>query len=159
MKRTALIFAIAGTLGLVAAFERRLEEIDATIHVAAQGKYGICERCGAAIAPERLEIFPEPLRAAVVVLGTSTGGGTLVHEIVHPFMRANFPNCPSWFDEGLASLYAHRGFEAHADQFGASGAVEGRCRAAWSMPVATTDTRMMPSRLSSKVAPTMILAS
>lgn len=47
------------TLGLVAAFERRLEEIDATIQVAAQGKYGICERCGAAIAPERLEIFPE----------------------------------------------------------------------------------------------------
>ena len=34
-----------------------------------------------------------------------TGGGTLVHEIVHPFMRANFPKCPSWFDEGLASLY------------------------------------------------------
>ena len=31
--------------------------------------------------------------------------------------------------------------------------------AAWSMPVATTETRMMPSRLSSKVAPTMMLAS
>jgi hypothetical protein len=28
-----------------------------------------------------------------------------------------------------------------------------------SMPVATTDTRMMPSRLSSKVAPRMMLAS
>lgn len=47
------------TLGLVAAFERRLEEIDATIQVAAQGKYGICERCGATIDPERLAIFPE----------------------------------------------------------------------------------------------------
>ena len=33
-----------------------------------------------------------------------------------------------------------------------------RC-AVLSMPVATTDTRMMPSRLSSKVAPTMMLAS
>ena len=34
-----------------------------------------------------------------------TGGGTLVHEIVHPFMEANFPACPAWFNEGLASLY------------------------------------------------------
>ena len=38
-------------------------------------------------------------------MNIGTGGGTLVHEIVHPFMAANFPNCPSWFNEGLASLY------------------------------------------------------
>ena len=38
--------------------------------------------------------------------------------------------------------------------------LRGRCTpATLSMPVATTDTRMMPSRLSSKVAPTMMLAS
>jgi RNA polymerase-binding protein DksA len=47
------------TLGLVAAYERRLEEIDLTLKVAAQGKYGICERCGKPIDPERLKIFPE----------------------------------------------------------------------------------------------------
>lgn len=41
----------------------------------------------------------------VLVMNISTGGGTLVHEIVHPFMAANFPQCPSWFNEGLASLY------------------------------------------------------
>ena len=40
-----------------------------------------------------------------LIMNIGTGGGTLVHEIVHPFMRANFPNCPAWFDEGLASLY------------------------------------------------------
>ncbi len=40
-----------------------------------------------------------------LVMNISTGGGTLVHEIVHPFMAANFPGCPSWFNEGLASLY------------------------------------------------------
>lgn len=40
-----------------------------------------------------------------LVMNISTGGGTLVHEIVHPFMAANFPACPSWFNEGLASLY------------------------------------------------------
>ena len=44
-----------------------------------------------------------------LVMNISTGGGTLVHEIVHPFMAANFPadggGCPTWFNEGLASLY------------------------------------------------------
>ena len=40
-----------------------------------------------------------------LVMNISTGGGTLVHEIVHPFMAANFEACPSWFNEGLASLY------------------------------------------------------
>ena len=38
-------------------------------------------------------------------MNIATGGGTLVHEIVHPFMEANFPDCPPWFNEGLGSLY------------------------------------------------------
>ena len=40
-----------------------------------------------------------------LIMNIATGGGTLVHEIVHPFMRASFPDCPAWFNEGLASLY------------------------------------------------------
>jgi hypothetical protein len=40
-----------------------------------------------------------------LIMNIATGGGTLVHEIVHPFMKANCPGCPSWFDEGLGSLY------------------------------------------------------
>lgn len=44
-----------------------------------------------------------------LLMNISTGGGTLVHEMVHPFMRANFPDCPSWLDEGLASLYEQCG--------------------------------------------------
>ena len=40
-----------------------------------------------------------------LVMNIATGGGTLVHEIVHPFMRANFPACPAWFNEGMGSLY------------------------------------------------------
>lgn len=40
-----------------------------------------------------------------LVMNIGTGGGTLVHEIVHPFIHANFPNCPAWFNEGLGSLY------------------------------------------------------
>ncbi len=44
-------------------------------------------------------------RNRAIVMNISTGTGTLVHEIVHPFMAANFPECPAWFNEGLASLY------------------------------------------------------
>jgi len=40
-----------------------------------------------------------------LVMNIATGGGTLVHEIVHPFIESNFQGCPSWFNEGLASLY------------------------------------------------------
>ncbi len=40
-----------------------------------------------------------------LIMNIATGGGTLVHEIVHPFMRANFPECPAWFNEGMGSLY------------------------------------------------------
>ena len=42
-------------------------------------------------------------------MNISTGGGTLVHEIVHPFVEANFPDCPAWFNEGLGSLYEQSG--------------------------------------------------
>lgn len=44
-------------------------------------------------------------RERKLIMNISTGGGTLVHEIVHPFINANFAACPSWFNEGLASLY------------------------------------------------------
>ena len=48
--------------------------------------------------------FYSPSHRALV-MDISTGGGTLVHEIVHPFMETNFGRCPAWFNEGLASLY------------------------------------------------------
>jgi len=44
-----------------------------------------------------------------LIMNIGTGGGTLVHEIVHPFMEANFPGCPPWFNEGLGSLYEQCG--------------------------------------------------
>ena len=44
-------------------------------------------------------------RHRALIMNIATGGGTLVHEIVHPYMRANFPECPPWFNEGLGSLY------------------------------------------------------
>ncbi len=44
-----------------------------------------------------------------LIMNIATGGGTLVHEIVHPFIEANFPDCPAWFNEGLGSLYEQSG--------------------------------------------------
>ena len=42
-------------------------------------------------------------------MNIATGGGTLVHEIVHPFIAANFPACPAWLNEGLGSLFEQSG--------------------------------------------------
>lgn len=46
-----------------------------------------------------------------LVMNIGTGGGTLVHEMVHPYVAANLPGCPPWINEGLASLYEHVGEE------------------------------------------------
>lgn len=40
-----------------------------------------------------------------LIMNISTGGGTLVHEMVHPFMEANVPEAPAWLNEGLGSLF------------------------------------------------------
>jgi hypothetical protein len=40
-----------------------------------------------------------------LVMNIATGGGTLVHEIVHPFVEADFPAAPPWLNEGLGSLF------------------------------------------------------
>ena len=50
-------------------------------------------------------------RNRALIMNISTGGGTLVHEMVHAFLSANFENCPAWFNEGLASLYEQCGDE------------------------------------------------
>ncbi|HEX8721214.1 MAG TPA: hypothetical protein VF736_11320 [Pyrinomonadaceae bacterium] len=44
-----------------------------------------------------------------LVMNIETGGGTLVHEIVHPFVEADFPGCPPWLNEGLGSLFEQCG--------------------------------------------------
>ena len=44
-------------------------------------------------------------RHGALIMNIATGGGTLVHEIVHPFVAANCSDCPSWLNEGLGSLF------------------------------------------------------
>ncbi|MDB4955834.1 MAG: glycogen branching enzyme [Myxococcales bacterium] len=43
--------------------------------------------------------------ANALIMNMGPGAGTLSHELVHPYMEKNFPDGPSWFNEGLASLY------------------------------------------------------
>ena len=40
-----------------------------------------------------------------MVMNVATGTGTLVHELTHALIEPDFPRVPSWFNEGLASLY------------------------------------------------------
>ncbi len=40
-----------------------------------------------------------------LVMNIATGGGTLVHELTHALIEYDFPDVPTWFNEGLASLH------------------------------------------------------
>lgn len=40
-----------------------------------------------------------------MVMNIGTGGGTLVHEMIHAIIAVDFPGHPTWFGEGFASLY------------------------------------------------------
>ncbi len=40
-----------------------------------------------------------------LVMNIGTGGGTLLHELVHAMAEADFPSIPAWLNEGLGSLY------------------------------------------------------
>ena len=47
--------------------------------------------------------------ARAMVMNIRTGGGTLVHEMFHAFVPSNFPEMPSWLNEGMGSLYEQSG--------------------------------------------------
>ncbi len=40
-----------------------------------------------------------------MLMNINTGTGTLVHEMTHALVRYDFEDIPSWFNEGLGSLY------------------------------------------------------
>jgi hypothetical protein len=41
----------------------------------------------------------------IMLMNVGTGTGTLVHELTHALIKPDFPQVPSWFNEGFASLY------------------------------------------------------
>jgi hypothetical protein len=40
-----------------------------------------------------------------MIMNAGPGLGTLTHELVHPFVDADFPHAPIWINEGIASLF------------------------------------------------------
>ncbi len=40
-----------------------------------------------------------------LVMNIGTGGGTLIHELVHAMAEADFPTIPVWLNEGIGALY------------------------------------------------------
>ncbi len=40
-----------------------------------------------------------------LVMNIGTGGGTLLHEMVHAMAEPDFPDIPAWLNEGLGSLF------------------------------------------------------
>jgi hypothetical protein len=65
-------------------------------------------------------------RENVILMNISTGGGTLVHEMVHALLAPDFPTCPDWLNEGLASLYEQSSFGPSGDSI--------RGHANWRLP-------------------------
>lgn len=40
-----------------------------------------------------------------MVMNIGLGAGTLTHEIVHPLVESDFPDAPTWLNEGIASVF------------------------------------------------------
>lgn len=72
--------------------------------------------------------FYRPCKRQLVV-DAGLGWGTMVHELVHAFMAADFPDAPVWMQEGLASL-----FEAPRDAPAESGGASLRGDVNWRLP-------------------------
>lgn len=51
-------FERARVAGLIERTRRRIADLEGAVRRAAEGSYGICERCGAPIPAERLEALP-----------------------------------------------------------------------------------------------------
>ena len=77
--------------------------------------------------------FYRPCKRQLVV-NAGLGWGTMVHELVHAFMAADFPDAPVWMNEGLASL-----FEAPRDAVpNVAGAPSIRGEVNWRLPALQT---------------------
>jgi DnaK suppressor protein len=57
----AEIFEREKTAALIAVLERRMQDIEHALGAIEKGQYGICERCGNPIEPERLEVKPDAI--------------------------------------------------------------------------------------------------
>ncbi len=76
-----------------------------------EGAYeAYCRRHEGGRCPSAYGFYVAGERRAVA--NVARGPGALVHELVHALVRDDFPGVPTWFDEGLASLYETPWFDA-----------------------------------------------
>ncbi len=55
------IFEREKNAALIAVLENKLKDVETALDLIAKGRYGICERCGNPIEPERLEFKPDAI--------------------------------------------------------------------------------------------------
>lgn len=80
-----------------------------------------------------------------MVMNIASGGGTLTHELVHPYITVNFPQSPLWFQEGFASLFEQSRYDFSGNIFGMNNWRLGALQAAVSRNTLQTLTAMMKS--------------
>jgi hypothetical protein len=89
---------LRGPLGRAAARPVRVYVFDE------EGAYeAYCRRYEGGACPSPYGFYVAGERRAVANVGR--GPGVLVHELMHALVHDDFPGVPTWFDEGLASLY------------------------------------------------------
>lgn len=55
--------------------------------------------------------YYNPADNLIMATGGRVGYGTLLHEMIHALLNADFPEAPAWLNEGLASLYERTRWE------------------------------------------------
>lgn len=71
-----------------------------------------------------------------MVMNAGLGLGTLTHELVHPLVEADFPDAPTWLNEGIASIFEAPTFPKAGEIHGVKNWRLPRLRAALSGPPA-----------------------
>jgi len=82
---------------------RPARAISVYLFASAKSYEGYCKRTLSDACISRFGFFLSAERR--IVMNAGPGLGTLTHELVHPIVEADFPNAPTWIDEGLASLF------------------------------------------------------
>jgi hypothetical protein len=102
-----------------------------------------CRRHEGGRCPSPYGFYVVGERRAVANVGR--GAGVLVHELVHALVRDDFPGVPTWFDEGLASLYETPWFDAKGGVHGGPNERDAWLREALDTPLGRTEAG--PTRL------------
>jgi hypothetical protein len=80
-----------------------------------------------------------------MVMNAGLGLGTLTHELVHPLVEADFPEAPTWLNEGIASIFEAPTFPKAGEIHGVKNWRLPRLRAALSSR--TTRAKALPHTL------------